>query len=229
MIEDSSPLRLMGVTFTHEEFRSQCVSGDNDLEKLIVSQIMADQNNGAAHSEGLMALDLAWSLSVKRFLARDLLRNQPDAIDEVWNATLLKIYERISGFDPERSRFKTWVYNHARYAALNECRRLHKEKRLKKHIESQPTDVVTYPLEPSLLTRRETSAVKRALTKLSDTERKLIELRLIEGLSYDEIAGRLGDVVKREHLRIVTGRAIARFAKFAKRELERYDDRPRRN
>lgn len=74
-----------------------------------------------------------------------------------------------------RNRIRAWLRRKQRDAA-------HPER-----LTPQPT-----PPDETVVAREEHADVRRALTMLSDTDRRLLWLREIEGLSYKDIGGRLG-------------------------------------
>ena len=218
---EKSCFRLMGQYLSVTEFVSRVARQDESLVQLVVSQLLADQASGRSYSEGLVAVDLGWGRAIKRFLGQEFFGTRVELAQIAWNATLLRVFERIGQFDRARSRFSTWLFNQARYSALDEVRRLKREARLVQRAQSDPAGVRSDVLEAADVTTSQRSALRRALRRLSETDRELIWLYLVEELSYDEICDRLSRPVKREHLRVAVSRAIARFQRVGQEELER--------
>lgn len=124
-------------------------------------------------------------------LAYRMVGNEQDAWD-VSQDTFLKAFNALSSFRGE-SRFSTWLYRLAGNAAtdLLRSRKSGKIVSLDEMQEDNPSFDVTddAPTPEAELDRRETQrALSEALMKLPEDSRKIITLREIGGLSYDEIA-----------------------------------------
>ena len=216
-------LRLMGSLVGAGEFHARVARRDPALEQLIVSQIIADKTAASRTSDGLIAVDLAWRRAVQGYLVQEFFRSTPDSAEPVWNDTLRRVFDNIDKFDSRLSRFTTWVFNQARYAALDHVRRTKRAERELRSLVADPTSVGASESEPLLVGVRERSALRRALRKLSALDRELIRLRFIEDMTYDEVYEELGGRVKRDHVRIAMARATTRFRTAASKELERTD------
>src|SRR5262245_6972721 len=108
-----------------------------------------------------------------------------DALDAVQEA-FLDAFQALGGFDQER-QFYPWLYAILR----NRCfKLLASRKRLEV---SSLGEIHTEILAPtSSLSPEELIALERALLALSPEDRELITLKHLDGLSYRELAERLG-------------------------------------
>ena len=112
-----------------------------------------------------------------------LLGNRQDAEDAVQDA-FVDAYRALAHFDEER-RFYPWFYAILR----NRCLKLLASRRRR---DSGPLD------DEGMLTREgaasveDVVALEEALTKVSSESREILMLRHLDGLSYRELAERLG-------------------------------------
>lgn len=104
---------------------------------------------------------------------------QSHLIDEISQDALMELY-RFEG----RSAFSTWF--HAR--ALNRC--YNERKKMKRRKEVSYGDYFT-PSVPARATLETTVMVQSMVDKLDPSEQRLVELKINEGLTDEEIAGEL--------------------------------------
>ena len=140
-----------------------------------------------------------------------LLGNREDAA-EITQEALLRTFWKLTGFYG-RAHFYTWLYR----IALNLCyRRLDVRRREPSAVPLPQQDEADEAQEPAELladataSPREVAAseeqdamVRKALARLKPQDFHILVLREFEGLSYDELAGRLripkGTVMSRLH------------------------------
>lgn len=126
-------------------------------------------------------------------LAVRMTGNPEDGADLAQEA-FLRAWRTLPSFQGDSS-FATWLYRLASNLCIDFLRR---EKRrgtaLSLDDEDAPIDLPDHSADPhGKAERRELrAAVGQALLKLSDEHRQILVLRELEGLSYTEIAGRLG-------------------------------------
>lgn len=137
---------------------------------------------------------------------RRVLANQSD-VDDAVQATLITVADKIGSFEG-RSKFSTWLARVARNEALMIVRR---------HVRELGR-VEAMAAEPSVAPRALSSiiadgqALIAGLDSLSADQREVLALREFDGLSYDEIAHRLG---------VPIGTVRSRISR-ARDELERF-------
>jgi RNA polymerase sigma factor (sigma-70 family) len=73
--------------------------------------------------------------------------------EEAWNDTLYRVWSRVEKYDEARSRFTTWVWNQARYAALD-LRRKRRTGREIPYAGEEPSYEQGEKTETDLLRRR---------------------------------------------------------------------------
>jgi RNA polymerase sigma-70 factor (ECF subfamily) len=147
------------------------------------------------------ALELVlWAVDELR-LARPtisaLVLDDADA-DDVHQEVLIAVAEGIGRFRGE-GRFTTWLHPLARNKAVDALRRRRDAVTL------QDTDAVTR-ISSVIATRTVLDAV---VTAIPDPYRDAVVLRDIEGLTYEQVAERLGVPLNTVRTRISRGRAIA--------------------
>jgi RNA polymerase sigma-70 factor (ECF subfamily) len=131
--------------------------------------------------------------------------------EDIAQEVFLSAFRNLKSFDPERSRFSTWLFMIARNKSINALRR-NRHISLKDSSMSNPCD------EPDeLLERREVfRQLDQALTQLPETYRRAFILAEFENLPYDRIAQiecvGLGTVKSRIHrAKEKLQRALAQF------------------
>jgi RNA polymerase sigma factor (sigma-70 family) len=147
------------------------------------------------------ALELVlWAVDELR-LARPtisaLVLDDADA-DDVHQEVLIAVAEGIGRFRGE-GRFTTWLHPLARNKSVDALRRRRDAVTL------QDTDAVTR-ISSVIATRTVLDAV---VTAIPDPYRDAVVLRDIEGLTYEQVAERLGVPLNTVRTRISRGRAIA--------------------
>jgi RNA polymerase sigma factor (sigma-70 family) len=120
-------------------------------------------------------------------ITRKLTGNHTDA-SEAAQRVFVKLYDRLDSFD-FRSAFTTWLYR----VATNEALNLLRSNRVKRwfgfdEVREIPSDPRDDP--HSIMERKEIEErLDRVLQKLPDRQRTVFMLRMLEGLSYDEMSG----------------------------------------
>jgi RNA polymerase sigma factor (sigma-70 family) len=216
--------------------------GELEPERALARQIRQDFQSRANHAPGLLLLQKAVRSSIVGWLQHGIFGGDHGMAEEAWNDALYRIWSRIERYDESRSRFLTWVWNQARWAALDLRRKPEAgrdipytgegpkddeeqseaaEKRidlLHKGLEEQAKRQLE---EPEPLTRIERRAIKRALGRLTKTEQLLLHLRYVHGFRNVDIARNelLERSIPEEHVRVYVNRAAKRLRKYYDEEL----------
>jgi RNA polymerase sigma-70 factor (ECF subfamily) len=157
---------------------------------------------------GRMAYSVIFAIVRDAALAEDLVQE-----------TFLRVWNRIHAFDPGRGALGPWLLAIARNRAIDHLRSL--SARLDRN--AYELDINEHPslfvdLEREVLNTDHARVIRSAIAKLSDNQRKVIELAYYEGLSQTEMAERMGEplgAVKTwvrtalRHLREELGQAVA--------------------
>lgn len=120
---------------------------------------------------------------VYRLLLR--MTGNPDDASELTQDTFLRVFNKVRSFEGKAS-ISTWVYQ----IALNEGRQF--LRRRKGREESAPTLVRSAETNPDTDAAAARMDIEEALERLPESERTLIVLRHLQGMSYDEMAEILG-------------------------------------
>ena len=160
-------------------------------------------------------LVLKYQRKVMSIIAR--LVRQPAEIEDIAQETFIKAYRAIPSFKGE-SAFYTWLYR----IAIN-CTHSYVEKHLKRSLlpdEKISLDEGTLAINPSLIdshtpesnlvNQEIVQVIQQSLSELPDELRQALELRELEGLSYDAIAAQMQTPIGTVRSRIFRAReAIA--------------------
>ena len=116
-----------------------------------------------------------------------LLRDRA-AAEDVTSQAFERAYRKRRSYRATRGSAEAWVFGIARNAALDELR---KRKRRAK-LEGEPEDTVSPSLDDAAEGALRRAVVREALARLDGTERDLVALKFMGGLSNAEIARVLG-------------------------------------
>ena len=113
-------------------------------------------------------------------------RNQEDALD-LTQEVFIKAFEHLPSFRGD-SRFKTWIYR----VTVNHCLNYVK-KNSREFVEvTESIGKVNPSVHGQLLENERRELVKGMIEQLPPKQKAIIQLRMNENLSYEEIAGMLG-------------------------------------
>ena len=130
----------------------------------------------------------------------------PDDADDVVNETMLRAVRAIGRYRPTPAGIDPWLFGIARRVVGDHQRRAARANRP----EPRPAASVDHadPGEKMEATE-EGEAVRRALGRLSSFDRRLLELRVLGGLSVEEAAAALGK--RPGAIRTAQSRALAKL------------------
>ncbi len=122
-------------------------------------------------------------------LALKIVRDAQEAEDVVHDA-FVAIVERAEQYKAERGTVVAWLVTTVRNLALDRTRRRTRRAQITdEELRHEPAEPVPDPESIAWLVR-EREAVRGALQKLSDAQRRTLHIAFFEGLSYPEIAER---------------------------------------
>jgi RNA polymerase sigma-70 factor (ECF subfamily) len=143
-------------------------------------------------SAALRALFQRYHRRVFHFVLRRL--GDPGLAEEVVADVFFEVWRGIEHF-AGASRPSTWIYGIAHF----KCASAHRDRSRYKRAAVVPTNVESLhrvaddlDMNDRLIAREELRIVRRVLASLPEEQRTVLELAVIEGLPYDEIAERLG-------------------------------------
>ena len=110
-------------------------------------------------------------------------------VDELVQDTFVRAFNSLDGFRGDSS-FRTWLFTIERRLLVDRRRA---EKRRRDRSEVQESDAATeYDALDSVVADETQKRLRRAMDKLSPTQKEVFSLRVSEGLSYKEIAEAVG-------------------------------------
>ncbi len=122
-----------------------------------------------------------------------IVRNSAVA-EDLLQETFLKVWNRIEGFDDARSSLGPWVLTIARNRAIDYLRST--DSRMAQNscdLEKLERPRFFTDFEANYLSDDRIRTIRQAFTKLSENQRKVLELAYFEGLSQSEMAARLAE------------------------------------
>ena len=137
-----------------------------------------------------LAKHQSWLRTVLLARLRDV-----DIVDEVMQEVAIAVIHQQSKTEPIEHP-GPWLYRVALKQVLMYRRKTGRRRRFLKAITENPTSSVTtseqYEPLQWLLNRERQQTVRSSLERLSDRDREILLLKYNDGLSYDQIAERLG-------------------------------------
>ncbi len=158
-------------------------AGSPNDEQLLAGIAAGDQSclAGLFDRYGRSALGLAWKICGNKTIA-----------EEVVQEAFLSIWQRPGRFDVRRGTAEAFLLGIVHHKAVDAIRRESSVRRREEQFAAEPqeyneNDVVE---EAWLAMRRRN--VRAALAQLSDVQREALELAYMQGLTYSDVAARLG-------------------------------------
>ena len=112
-----------------------------------------------------------------------------DEVEELVQDTFVKAFASLDGFRGE-SGFRTWLFTIERRLLID---RLRAERRRPRQAElTDDAAATTFDALDSMVAGEAVAKVKKAVERLTPTQREVFVLRMTEGLSYREIADAVG-------------------------------------
>lgn len=155
--------------------------------------------------------------AVRRFLL-GVLRDE-DLVREAVQQCFLKVLEH--GHAASSDSIRGWIFKVAFHEALQIRRRHGASKRALRGLQERQAQPSDAPVDPGDLAadREALEAVQRAIADLPDSQREVLLMRIRQGLSFAEIAGRLdvplGTALTRMRL------ALEKLRQAARKHMER--------
>ena len=154
-----------------------------------------------------------------------------DEAEDLWSDTFIKLRERrYSTYDPQKSPFECWLKIFARSVAYDLMRRRRRGREIieaRLNLQLQCAEIGPDEKEGGSLELRK--LVRRAEASLRPNDRIILSLRVIEGLSFELIAEKLGIPESAAAMRAF--RALERLwiemERLSPREFPRRIKRPR--
>ncbi len=142
-------------------------------------------------------------------LALKILHNEPIA-EEIVQEAFWRVWKRATTFDAARGNFTTWLLGIVHNLAIDKLRRLRAAPATLEidDIERNPTGDIADDAQnvvEQAWASMQSADMRRAMAKLPEAQRVVIELAFFEGLSRQEIAQRLDEPLGTIHTRARLG------------------------
>jgi RNA polymerase sigma-70 factor (ECF subfamily) len=130
------------------------------------------------------------------------------AAEEIVQDVFLTVWQHAGRFDPQRGRFRPWVYQITRRRIINELRR----RRSRPQVEADPEGALLGGLVDDapevvdkLASDERRAAVRGALAVLPQPQREAVTLAFLDEMTHEEVAGALCVPLGTTKTRIRTG------------------------
>lgn len=142
-------------------------------------------------------------------LARRVLRRD-DLAEDIAQEVFVRLWDRPDRFDPDRGTLRTFLQRETHSRSIERVRAEEARDRRERRIDPAPSEDAT--LESEVLASIRSEEIRDALADLEPAARSAIVLAYYGGLSYREVARRLGEPEGTVKSRIRTG--LARLAQL---------------
>ena len=115
------------------------------------------------------------------------LKNSSDA-DDVVSVTFIKMNENLESYNPDKAAFSTWLFKIANNALIDHVRRVNRNNETEWNEFFEPAAPENEKPEVVLAASETSRELLRALDKLNDRERRIIELKFWGGLDTKAVA-----------------------------------------
>lgn len=139
------------------------------------------------------------------------LKNSADA-DDVTSIIFIKVNENLERYDPERAAFSTWLFRIATNAIIDSTRHAEKSQETEWEEFFDPAAPEHYEPESKIIASETNRQLLTALDKLSERERRIIELRYWGEVDTHAIAGILD--MTEGNVRVTLHRALGKLKKI---------------
>ena len=155
-----------------------------DEDRSLLQKIAAGDRAAFASlydSYGAAAFGMAVKICNNRALAEDVVQE-----------AFLSMWQRAARFDPERGSVAAYLFAAVHNKAVDAVRHEESLRRREEGASELPTQTGSEEVVEAAWIGVRRTEVRTALTKLSDIQREALELAYFEGLTYSEVADKLG-------------------------------------
>jgi RNA polymerase sigma-70 factor (ECF subfamily) len=160
-------------------------SGDQDL--LLVRRALAGETEAVERVLARLSCTVRFVFRLNRSLGYDL---RPDSLDEVVQQVYAAIWPRLPDY-AGAAALESWVYGFCRNCLRAEVRRIGADRRGSAGIDPDHVGDAESRPETAAHRREALDALRDELDALPTAEREVVELRHLEGWTYERIAGHL--------------------------------------
>ncbi len=129
--------------------------------------------------------------------------------EEVVQESFFRVWKSAGSYRTQRGQFSAWLYSIVHHLAIDELRKRNVRPGL---LPSNPDNQVLLEIPDSredvagtVLTRLAGEQLRRAMARLPDAQRHVLELAYFEGLTHREISQKLGEPLGTVHTRTRLG------------------------
>ncbi len=119
--------------------------------------------------------------------------SDPEDAREVVQEAFLYAWRKAESFDPSRSSAVTWLSLITRSRSVDHLRRRQHRDRIRSSIEQEKRSAHSHPKGFERIVRRERNdRLRRAMGRLPEAQKRVLELSFFRGLTHRQIAAEVG-------------------------------------
>ena len=135
-----------------------------------------------------------------------------DAADDVVSTTFMKVYENLERYNPTKAAFSTWIFRIASNSMLDYYRRTQSRGEVEWDETFDPPAPEYQEPETQALIADDKAEILKALSKLNERERQIVELKYFSDMGNKEIAEMIG--ITANNVGVVLHGALKKLKKF---------------
>lgn len=165
----------------------------------------------AADEEALTTIYERYAPGIFRYIYYRV--GDPELARDVQSEVFVRMLEGIGTYEDRGWPISAWLYRIAHARTVDALRRKDRQS----HSTLEPWSLLTDGPDEHVDQSADRAAVRRALTRLPDSQRQVLTLRFIYGLSLEETSKQMGRTVG--SIKSLQHRATARLGQYTREEL----------
>lgn len=146
------------------------------------------------------------------------IKNSADA-DDITSEVFIKMNDKLNSFDSKKASFSTWLFRIAVNALIDHTRKQDIRGETEWDDVFSPESPVADTPEANAMREEDNKELLLALDKLSDREKKIVEMRYFADAEFDFIAESLN--MKPTAVRVALHRALGKLKNILGEDIER--------
>lgn len=165
----------------------------------------------AADPDAIAAIYERYAPAIYRYIYYRL--GDPELARDVQSDVFLRMLEGLGSYEDRGWPISAWLYRIAHARTIDTIRRIDRQPQ----VPLEPWNLLADSPDEGVERSAERAAVRRAMARLADSQRRVLSLRFVYGLSLEETARQMGRTIG--SIKSLQHRATERLARLTREEL----------